>query len=255
MTEGYSWVSDGNIVGEISNKALAAELGKAAPSAFRKVFWSSETLVPSPEHLEIGDVILSGYPKNSNGRHKWHPVRSGQLRAGCDADCCHWTHAMLYVGDLHVAESNKPIRFRTGVSLAPLTRDAHKCEFLVLRYKDASFLEARHEIVRYALLNTHVAPRGYDLFGAISSAFRWRPTGTDHDSKIFCSEFILECFAISGTYMVQDLVEVKHSPNRFFLPAHLAKDSRFEQIPMKYVRVSHSAHSEPSAEISNRGTA
>jgi hypothetical protein len=85
-------------------------------------------LIPSHEHLEIGDIILTGFPKKLNGKVKWHPVHKSQIKHGCQIDNCRWTHAMLYVGELHVIESNKPTKIKTGVTLAPLTRDAHNSE-------------------------------------------------------------------------------------------------------------------------------
>jgi hypothetical protein len=191
-------------------------------------------LIPSYECLEIGDIILSGHPIKQNGKYKWHPVHKSQLKQGCDPASCRWTHAMLYVGDLHVIESNKPTKLRTGVNLAPLTRDSHNREFLILRYAGPDFIARREDIVRYALMSSYLTPRQYDVGGAIASHFSWRPTGADHSKRIFCSEFILECFFVQGPYLVEEFIAVTEGENQFFLPADLAVDDRFDQFPMKY---------------------
>jgi len=233
----YHWVDAANISGSISNKTLTAEIGKpAANSAVGKLRFVSgaKRLIPSYECMEIGDIILSGYPKKKNGKDKWHPVRSSQIRQGCDATSCRWTHAMLYVGELHVIESNKPTSLRTGVTLAPLTRDAHSREFLILRYKGEDFPARRDDIARYALMSPYLTPRRYDVRGAMASHFRWRPKGADHSERIFCSEFILECYGVQGPFLVKEFLAVTEGANSFFLPAHLAVDDRFEKIAMRY---------------------
>jgi hypothetical protein len=233
----YHWVDAANISGPISQNALIAEIGKpAAKSAVGKLRYvgGGTRLIPSYECLEIGDIILSAYPKKENGKEKWHPVHRSQLRHGCEPNSCRWTHAMLYVGELHVIESNKPTRLRTGVTLAPLTRDAHSSEFLILRYKGSDFLRRRDHIVRYALMSPYLSPRKYDVRGAVASHFHWRPKGADHSTGIFCSEFILECFGVQGPFLVEEFVAVTESANQFFLPAHLAVDTRFDRFPMKY---------------------
>lgn len=234
---GYHWVADDNVVGPISYDALVAEIGRpAARSAVGRLrrIDTKRRLIPSHEHLEIGDIILTGYPKKLNGKHKWHPVRQSQMQHGCDPESCHWVHAMLYVGELHVIESNKPTKLRTGVTLAPLTRDAHNSEFLVLRYKGSDFKHRRDVINRYALMSPYLSPRRYDVRGAVQSYFKWRPRGADHTTRIFCSEFILECFAIMGPFLVEDWIKITEEKNAFFLPAHLAVDPRFDRLPMKY---------------------
>jgi hypothetical protein len=237
-------VADDNVVGPISYDTLVAEIGKpAAISAVGRLrrIDSKRRLIPSHEHLEIGDIILTGYPKKLNGKDRFHPVHRSQKSQGCDPDSCRWVHAMLYVGELHVVESNKPTKFRTGVTLAPLTRDAHNSEFLVLRYKGSDFKYRRDVINRYALMSPYLTPRSFDGIGAIQSHFKWRPKGANHTKRIFCSEFILECFAIMGPYLVEEWLKVTEQPGTFFLPAHLAVDERFERLPMKYFVLEQSA--------------
>ena len=118
----YYWIDSEYIAGKISYKALIAEIGKpAAKSAVGKLRYvgGNKQLIPSYENLEIGDIILSGYPKKENGKDRWHPVHQSQIRHGCNAASCRWTHAMLYVGELHVIESNKPTKLKTGVEVDP----------------------------------------------------------------------------------------------------------------------------------------
>jgi hypothetical protein len=235
---GYAWVNAGNVSGQISVSTLRAEIGAAAAKSaikrLRSIRHADRRLIPSHEYLEPGDIILSGKPPKADGKYKWHPISTGQQKYGCEQQHCHWTHAMLYVGELHVVESNKPIKIKTGVNVAALTRDAHHSEFLVLRYNNPEFKERRHDVVRYALMSPYLTPRTYDLLGAISSYIAWRPKGARHEKRIFCSEFILECFAIGGAYLVEDYVRITEQENQFFLPAHLAAHPGFDRLPMKY---------------------
>lgn len=147
---------------------------------------------------------------------------------------------MLYVGQLHVVESNKFINFRrTGLKVAPLTRDCANHEFLVLRYNDNEFRGSRRQnVVRYGLLSQTVNPRRYDRGAAISAVFqRRRPSQTMHLKRINCSEFVLECFAIGGAYLVDDYVRVTSTPNQFYFPAHLAENKKFERLTMRYYKL------------------
>lgn len=234
----YHWVDPANISGSISYNTLISEIGRPAASSavgkLRFVNGSTKRLIPSYECLEIGDVILSALPKKQNGKDLWHAVHKSQLNHGCTPAECRWVHAMLYVGELHVIESNKPTQIKTGVNLAPLTRDAHNREFLILRYKGSDFPARRDDIVRYALMSPYLSPRQYDVFGALASHFHWRPRGADHSKQIFCSEFVLECFGVQGPFLVEEFVAVTEKPNHFFLPAHLAGHPRFDRLPMKY---------------------
>jgi hypothetical protein len=238
LTAPSSGISDENIVGDISFNTLAAELSEsAARSAMRHVRIRSDgvALIPSYEDLRVGDVILSR-PLS----RKWPTaeIETTQKKYGCNRDCCCWTHAMLYVGQLHVAESNKPYAIKTGVGISPLTAHTGSSEFLVLRYRDAEFRATRRQsIARYALLNPTINPRRYDVRAAIGARLRRRPTGVRHAEYVNCSEFVLECFAIAGPYLIQSYLQIQNERNSFFFPAHLADDSNFEQFPMKYYKL------------------
>ena len=201
----YHWIDPRDVVATLSYDTLQVEIGISAAQSAVKLsrLAKQKVLIPNYEQLKLGDIILTSHPKTMGADRKWHPVSHSQRLNGLSEEHCHWTHAMLYVGELHIVESNKPTRIRTGVTLAPLTRDASKSEFIVLRYKGAEFAKRRNDIVRYALMSPFLAPRRYDLWGALSSHYRFRPRGADHSKRIFCSEFILECFAIGGAFMVE----------------------------------------------------
>jgi hypothetical protein len=225
------------IVGDISSNALAAEISSAAAkSAIRHLKRASDgmALVPSHESLRVGDIILSR-PVD----RKWptSEIESTQRRYGCIEEHCTWTHAMLYVGQLHVAESNKPYALKTGVAIFPLTAYTAGFEFLVLRYKNDEFLAGRRQnIARYGLLSPNINPRKYDRKAVWDAWRRKRPGGAQHTYSINCSEFILECFAIAGPYMIEDYLKVVNEKDTFYFPAHFAADPLFEQVPMKYYR-------------------
>lgn len=228
-------IPDEFIVGDISSNALEAEVGKgAARSAIKHLKWAEDgrRLVPSQEDLRVGDVILS---KPSNGR--WHATETvtTQRDYGCSDEASRWTHAMLYVGQLHVAESNKPISARTGVAIFPLTAYTDQYEFLVLRYKNSEFGDSRRQnIARYALLSRNIDPRRYDLRTAYKAWRRQRRNAPKHLKSINCSEFVLECFAIGGPYLIEEYLRLMNDADTFFFPAHLAENDNFEHIPMRY---------------------
>ena len=228
-------IPDEYIVGDISSNALIAEIGKAAAhSAIKHLKWASDgrRLVPSQEGLRVGDIILSRPSEN-----KWQAseIEATQREYGCNEECSRWTHAMLYVGQLHVAESNKPYSVKTGVAIFPLTAYTDQCEFMVLRYKNSEFSDGRRQnIARYALLSPNIDPRRYDWQTAVNAWRRKLRKAPKHIKAINCSEFVLECFAIGGPYLIEDYIELMADQDTFYFPAHFAGSAHFEQIPMNY---------------------
>lgn len=230
-------IPDDCVVGEISRNALEAEISpSAARSAIRHLKWTPEgdRFVPAHENLRVGDVILS---RPHMRVWQTEEIETTQQEYGCTLECSRWTHAMLYVGQLHVAESTKPYSLKTGVAIYPLTAYSGEFDFRVLRYKNEEFSAGRRQnIARYALLNRYVNPRQYDRKAAYNAWLRRRRKGPKHVKSINCSEFVLECFAIAGPYMIDEYVRLLDGTDDYFFPANLAANSHFEHVPMKYYR-------------------
>src|SRR5258708_797539 len=99
-------------VESISPATLQSEIGRpAARSALRGWWFLGRAKIPDHEYLRVGDVILSRDRRyNPFGAQ----IRRAQLREGCPAGFADYSHAMLYVGELHVVESAKRWSVKTG---------------------------------------------------------------------------------------------------------------------------------------------
>ncbi|MDB6147945.1 MAG: hypothetical protein JWO45_1609 [Spartobacteria bacterium] len=233
---------------EISRAALVRDLGEPTTRALFRKPLPPGTRIPAYEKLKVGDVILSRRRKHNFVSRN---IVSAQREHGHDENDCTWTHAMLYVGDLHVAESTKAMKWRTNVQIVPLT---HYSDFdlLVLRHTDEGFPgERQYEIVRHGLLMQSIYPRRYDWPSAFS--VRYARTLKFHlprsilFERIFCSEFVLECFALKGGYMIDQYVDVRdqnRNPPYHFLPADFLKVQKFQKIEMEYYDLVTHSHPE-----------
>jgi hypothetical protein len=229
------------IVGTISRKALDAEIGPhAARSAVKQLKqFDGRKLVPRHDDLRVGDIILSRRLSLAGGLIQ-HPVETIQLQHGRSAAHSIWTHAMLYAGELHAVESNKSFSVfpSTAIKIVPLTRDCGRSDFLVLRFKDDEFSQIRRQhIARYALLSPSINPRNYDLPACWDAYRSHRPNGAKHLKRIFCSEFVLECFATAGPYLIDEYISLTDKPDNFYFPADFAADPRFDQLQMTYYQL------------------
>src|SRR5450759_4011544 len=145
----------------ISWAALQRDLGESAVRSIFRGRLGLGSKVPAYEKLKVGDVILS---RRIRPDFISRNVLAAQSERGHTANNAIWTHSMLYVGALHVVESNKPMKWRTGVQVAPLTDYCQDFELIILRRSDKEFTNYRHhEVVRHGLLSRSIHPRRYDL--------------------------------------------------------------------------------------------
>jgi hypothetical protein len=222
---------------DITHAALTTIIGNSqgADKVVRHVLdgpSDSGFYVPDPDFLKLGDVILTR-PKPAKWRfvEKWLARRTFKLQRGhCPEQHCGWTHSSLYIGHLHVAEANKSWPPKTKVTA--ITR-WNNHDFKVLRWSNPSDFNVE-EVIRFALLDQIINPRGYDTARALlASVGIWAPP--DHERRLICSEYVLDRLAV-GRILVPEKVAVDEQ-KRYYFPAHFAADSRFVQLDMRFSRL------------------
>lgn len=226
---------------EISLPSLETEVGKVAANSIRKASKriNGDVVIPDHEQLYVGDVIL----RSNRGKPKPN-VEGHQRSHGRSEEASKWTHAMLYIGNLHVLESHPPtIRDMTnGVRVSPLMdKDDQKSEYLILRCKLAGFNERRFPMVRRALLHNELSPQKYDIRVTIDvflfQLFSRRRT-PDHDQFANCSEYVLSCYANGAETLVEDYIRIRREDEQhFFFPADLYTSSAFDHHAMAFSRL------------------
>ncbi len=229
---------------EISRATLEKHIGRVAtwsiagPPPLPR-YQSQRVLMPDYEQLQIGDVILT-----RNKPKRWWSVvatliQRVQTNYRCPKDDCCWTHAALYVGELHVIEANKTTDFRRGIRIRPLTAFVRSCDLLVLRQKDPTFDDLkRQQMTRRALLENTIFRRRYDVRTALAALIKGRPPARRHETHVNCSEFVLQSFMEIGFYVKEYFGLV--TSNQFFYPAHLLSLPGFDREEMKWFQLVHS---------------
>ncbi|RYE42046.1 MAG: hypothetical protein EOP24_34340 [Hyphomicrobiales bacterium] len=203
--------------------------------------------VPNWRSLKPGDVILSSHKSKA----KESPVYWKQKSEGYDDHACHWSHAMLYVGGLHVAESQSYFKVdgklwpRTGTRVVPLTMYAKDNHLLVCRVKPSAISNGKRDrMVHHALGDIAAEGRRYDYARLIESlpyqklaSFipgLWRNVaGYNEGSAVICTDFVLECLAIGGGVFVEEYRQVREKA-RFFYPADFTQHTKLDVRPMEY---------------------
>jgi hypothetical protein len=208
--------------------------------------------LPDFNSLRVGDIILSRDAKRKKlSGIQYHQSTIERFKAVPDAPS--WSHAMLYLGRLHVAESTThfkvgPIKWKSGVRIAPLI-GGPAVDLLVCRRGDADSIDDYEQFSNgaalYALMNHAVAPHGYDYsrIAAIAMSNRGKilkKLGAkillDAEKSVICSEYVLRCLAFGGQ-MFTDEYDLL-SPTEFFYPADFACHHKIQKNPMTYVKLS-----------------
>ena len=234
----------------IGEADLVAYLGKGIASSYIKALRASPgCLVPNYDDLLVGDIVLSR--KAARRPHaltsllpsiESHQRSIERLKT---TDAWRWTHSMLYVGRLHVAESQKSFR-AIGTTVSPLTKPAN-IELVVCRRRDRDEIEGfdayRRNAALYALMDHAVNKRDYgrkrivaistDGRGFISK-IAGRVFPPDFSKEIICSEFVLEALAIGGKMLTQEWEQLK-TPQSFFYPGDFYAHPSFETVPLTYL--------------------
>lgn len=203
--------------------------------------------IPDSEALMPGDIILTSNRED----YQSSPVYMKQLNDGHVEKHAKWTHAMLYVGHLHAAESTTEHRDlstgkkedRTGTRFVPLTEYSADHNMIVCRPPKLGFpYRNRLEAVNYAMLDVAVRPRKYDfvtVFNEVATevlaeeAAEELRVRANPQKEVLCTHFVMECLAAAGGILVAEYVSALRT-NRLFYPADLAKHVRFEadDVPM-----------------------
>lgn len=219
---------------EISANALDAfgVLGRSALTTLRA---AGGDLVPNFDNLRYGDVILS------RNKHKKGAVEAAQLRRGFAADAARYSHAMLYVGELHVIESRpaKDGEDRDGTRLEPITAYFGK-PLIVCRNRNAEFDRRRMFAVRYSLIRQAFGGRPYDRWGALRGGLDGkRPKNPELENEIVCTDLMLEAFAVGAKLMVDEYAEARGG-GKFFYPADFFLHPDFERLTVTYRQLAES---------------
>jgi hypothetical protein len=225
----------------ISKNALESEFGRGVARSIDKALRGKHLkMIPDHESLMVGDVILSKTSRLT--MPEWHQRGLDRFKP---ADAV-WSHAMLYVGRLHVVE------FRTfnlkglgsGIVVNPLTKHSADVDFKICRRSGYNtirkFSSSRRGAALYALLDQAVRRRRYDFnrIAAIASegkkweAFVKTMLPSDFERAMICSEFVLECLAINGLLTI-DYLNLQQK-GRYFLPADFHAHPLLDKLDMKF---------------------
>jgi hypothetical protein len=185
--------------------------------------------------LDPGDIVLVKRRQKGGAAQLIADVQEQVL--GFASYAAQWTHAMVYVGDLHVAESQKAILGWPGTRVVPLTKYAADCDMMICRFSGPRFsLAEANGIARWALLDCTVGQRRYDNARALDSATLTRPQKTNLQKAVICSEFALECLATGGGVLVGEYNAMLKA-ERFFYPADFVKSDAFRKIPLEFLEL------------------
>jgi hypothetical protein len=223
---------------EVSFETLERELSHGAIRSIRKALRKgAANTIPDYSALQVADVILTR-PITSDFVSKNIDAHQAKCGFGKEQSC--WCHAMLYIGDLHVAESTVAwwdglkLRVYSGVRVVSILEALSNREFVVLRGKElANYPEIGSAIAKYALLDFALNRRNYNV-GRIAE---FTTNGFMHKiatkmnigalkNSIICSEYVLECLAIGGAFLVEEYEALKE--RSYFYPANFIASSKFE---------------------------
>lgn len=199
--------------------------------------------IPDFDQLRVGDVVLSRSIKS-----KPPVIERHQLEVGKPPEAAKWCHAMLYLGRLHVAESqtfhkvhNKG--WQSGVRIAPLIGNKSS-ELMVCRIRDEfDDEEFRKEAANYALMDHAIHRRRYSYERIAAMALgSWKLTGWlaprfygNLAKTIICSEYVLECLAIGGTFFIEDHDAI--GGKNVFYPADFAAHAGFDTFKLDSIKL------------------
>lgn len=224
------------MVNDITEQTLGQFISRAQVASLKqRLAGSTEWLVPDPDELREGDIILAS-PRD----YTTNPIYLHQRALHKDATA-KWTHAMFYVGMMHVAESNVATKSGRvdGTAIVALTDYLPEHELLVCRNRLFVDEKIRLEAVQYALLNVFAKQRPYDRarIAEIAIGQRIRDRDDAQLDAVICSDFVLEVMAIGGTTMLSTWAETAHLdwlPCDFSRP-HEEMDRPFA-LPMRKLR-------------------
>jgi hypothetical protein len=236
---------------DIQNEIRAFAGEAIARKIFARLRYKRKATLPDFNILRVGDIILSRDAK----RKKVSGIQKHQStieRFKASSEYASWSHAMLYLGRLHVAESTTlfkvgPLQWKSGVRIAPLI-GSPTVDLLVCRRADAdatdNYDQFSNGAALYALMNHAISPHGYDYsrIAAIAMSNRGkilRKLGSkillDAERSVICSEYVLRCLAFGGQMFTDEYDAL--SPTEFFYPADFACHKNIETFSMKYLSI------------------
>jgi hypothetical protein len=229
-----------SVVGEISQATLKKELGQnlafSALSAFKG---KCNVLIPDLDRLMRGDIILSRSSKN-RPTLKSSPVVVGQRilkEKDFSIEASSWRHAMVYVGNMFVAEA-QPFSLkngeRSGLKAVPLTHYCIGHDLIICR--NHNIPDVGDDIAQYAILNYVANKRSYPHWRTVVGVIRESSVKKNLQNSANCSEFALECLAIAGACLVDTYKLVEDGKLNFY-PADFYGHQEFEMKEMQYLKL------------------
>jgi hypothetical protein len=224
------------IVGEISRATLKAEIGdNLADKAVSTL--KGKILIPNIDQLRRGDIVLSRSSTRTIAI-KSSPVVLGQrmaLTKDFSAEASSWCHAMVYVGNMYITDSqpfSMKNNWRSGLRTAALTNYCKNSDLLICRHKQYNYVG--DDIAQYALLNYVANPRKYPHFRTVFNTIMDKASPKNLYKSANCGEFALECLAIAGACLVDTYERVQKGVEEFY-PASFHNHGDFDMIEMEYL--------------------
>ncbi len=201
--------------------------------------------IPRHEDLLVGDVILQ---KGSPNKDVTRIQRSYKY----SKQACEFTHACLYVGNLHVLESLPPSCKNPlgGVKIASLfLPSGSNLEMHIARHKELAQMPERHDIGRRALLDYKLWPERYGVKSAINSWLMVQPVYKHTLGRLFanhnhnpdlrraatCSEFVLKHLVTSARILLKERAKLgKENRDGHFFPATIFDHKYFDTCPLDF---------------------
>ena len=235
----------------VSFESFATDLNRGPKASFRRSFErNNRQILPNYSDLRLADVILTkSMKKNIVG----DTISKRQRGLKYPADDASWTHAMIYVGQMHVAESvflwhdiGRKVFLRSGIRIAPITTVIKNCHYRILRHRDLErekYTVSRLEASNYAMLDYIADRRVYNVIRIpeLATDGKVRRIGAKINipaikRSIICSEFVLECLAIGAGVHVERFFQLQQDFG-YIYPADFPNLDNMREVTLSEVLV------------------
>jgi len=222
-----------------------------------------QVLLPDFPKLFRGDVILTK-PKNRRP-HSSEIVKKQKSIGRFDDQYCEFTHASIYLGQMHVAES-VPIHFElenlkrlalgevviSGLRIVPITQAIKNCDFEVFRVKgfeEDGKIPERSQVAQYSLLDHASFRRKYNNLRIVEISTKGRLRKISQnlnryrslEKSIICSEYVLECLALGAGFSADRFFELENKTRKtdkdYFYPADFTCLEGMKKVKLETVNV------------------
>lgn len=242
----------------VSVESYTKALPRGAKRAFAKTIpKNTHVALPDYTDLQIGDIILTrGNMKKPHAKKIWYK----QIEANHSEENSEFTHAMLYVGKLHVAESVfawfklNPLKFfQSGVRVVPLSTAIANSDVKIMRASrgkdsdDEGVAELRFQAGHYALLDHAINRRVYNLsrvaeINSTNNFVRriWAEISKKREGEqsVICSHYVMECISVGMGINPKGYIEMTHGRQAVY-PAQFITMNGLSEVKLDIVLVGH----------------